>query len=1128
MTLAKTTISACICALFASSALAQDQQLGTISTQTGVNENWTFTADNQSYDVHLRANENLTVNGNGKNATLGTVSNQGYLFDSQSGKLILVSNFGDLLLEKDSIPNSLWGSAVYVKGEGSAAEFRDISNLTISSNVIGLRAREGGQIKINVNDALVIEAAQQAVLAEKESQSSGVITLNVQNDLTLKSTGNFSAVEVQEGASVNAESIAGSILISSGGPETIEAADGAEKVTFEANKDLTVTTEATWGSAILSGAKETSLTTKSGSLTIAANGADGIDLTNKDGKAHFEAGSELKVTSHGVAIDSQAATTEFSSGGAMTIASTGLSNVGKSTVNLSNGEVSFVAGEDLSITAASGNALSINTNTSTFQAGKNFVVSAERGSGIEALGGDVSFNINGGLDITGSNNSPAYHNKGANSVLTLGSFTARGYYGIHNEEGSVELNSDTLDITSSFAGIQSNGETTVSAKEGNIVGDFVGIRTASTGTLNLTATDLTITSKSGTAIADQGGSTVIKADSLDIRATAGISNNGTFNLTGKALTIDANNAISNTGMVNVGTENERFETITINRNDSAVNNFAIGAMNDSTTNLYAKTIALNGNQDQRVISAVKDSTVTIDATDQISIVGQVHVAAWVKDDGTPGDTGNNILVSINETGKAQVNIVGDLITGNDPDAGYSNNKIVLNMATAGSSLDGSIYDRVAEYGQTSLEMSNGSTWNSDESSSVESLTVNDASVKVGDQLKVRTLTMAGDGDFEFDSLGDASNKVMDVETVSGEGKIGITYSAAVSDELAEGADNNNLFASISLGESGEPDSVFVNNDGAAWGDAAYYFKDVQTGVITQNIVGTNSLLTSATDLAITNALMWRSQLSNLTDRMGTLRTMPETAGAWARYNGGRLDGRGIEHDYNTIEVGFDKVISNNVMLGVSFDYTKGDTDLQAGTSDNNTYTFGLYGSYFNDSGCFLDAMLKVGRIDADYDLNNGISEKGDYMLTGTIIGIETGHRWDIQNYFIEPQVQLTYSYLRPESYTTNIRTVKFDDMKSLIARVGVMGGMKFAEDRGAAYVKASYNHDFLGDMEGTFTDGTFRRTMDDELDDNWGEVSLGASYQVTDSINTFVDVGTGFGGDIDQKWRVNLGARYVF
>ncbi len=381
--------------------------------------------------------------------------------------------------------------------------------------------------------------------------------------------------------------------------------------------------------------------------------------------------------------------------------------------------------------------------------------------------------------------------------------------------------------------------------------------------------------------------------------------------------------------------------------------------------------------------------------------------------------------------------------------------------------------------------------------------------------------------FSFDYLGDESNKVLVVESVSGQGKVGVEYSAAVADDLAAGADQANLFNGIDMGEY-ELNEVHVSNDGSAWGSDAIYYKDG-----TVQVLQGNTLLSSATDLAITNALMWRSQLTNLTDRMGTLRTMPESAGAWARYNGGRLDGRGIQHDYNTIEVGFDKAINNNVTIGISFDYTKGDTDLDAGTSDNNTYTLGLYGSYFNESGCFLDAMIKVGRIDSDYDLDNGIQEKGDYMLTGTIIGIETGHRWDIQNYFIEPQVQLTYSYLRPEDYSTNLRDVKFDDMKSLIARVGVMGGVKFAEDRGSAYVKASYNHDFLGDIEGRYSGFTasgmaVSQKIDDELDDNWGEVSLGASYQVTDSVNTFVDVGTGFGGDIDQKWRVNLGARYVF
>ena len=398
-------------------------------------------------------------------------------------------------------------------------------------------------------------------------------------------------------------------------------------------------------------------------------------------------------------------------------------------------------------------------------------------------------------------------------------------------------------------------------------------------------------------------------------------------------------------------------------------------------------------------------------------------------------------------------------------------------------------------------------------------------------LDIGTFTTDKDSSTQFvlNHVAAEGEKVLSIAEVTGEGadNIGVGYTGAVSDQLQAGtASATQLFDGIAIGDKSVADLSVAQG---VMGDELALSRDEKGNIVTR-VVRVNDLIRSTQDLAMTNALMWRSQLTNLTDRMGTLRTIPESAGAWARYNGGRLDGLGIEHDYNTIEVGFDKAINDNVTIGISFDYTKGDTDLTSGSSDNDTYTLGLYGSYFNESGCFLDAMIKIGRIDAEYDARSSVGvEKGDYMLTGTIIGIETGHRWDIQNYFIEPQVQLTYSYLRPEDYTSSIgRDVSFEDMKSLIARVGVMSGVKFAEDRGSAYVKASYNHDFLGDVDGNYAYQGITRKFSDDLDDNWGEVSLGASYQVTDSVNTFVDVGTGFGGDIDQKWRVNLGARYVF
>lgn len=385
--------------------------------------------------------------------------------------------------------------------------------------------------------------------------------------------------------------------------------------------------------------------------------------------------------------------------------------------------------------------------------------------------------------------------------------------------------------------------------------------------------------------------------------------------------------------------------------------------------------------------------------------------------------------------------------------------------------------------------------------------------------------------FEFDSVGSKKKPLLDVDTVDEGATVKFNYTGTVTDKLASGSVKaEELFDGISLGKDDATPKRITTSDGL-WGGASVHEK--KGDEITSTYSGPSSLITSTTDLALMNGLVWRSQLTNLSDRMGTLRTMPQAAGAWARYNNGRLDGRGLEYDYSTIEVGFDAPVSSNFLVGVSFDYTIGDTDLNAGSADNDVYTLGLYGTYYGDNGGFVDLMAKIGRIDNEYNVANSAgSEKGDYMMTGAIVGVEAGHRFDLAyNMFVEPQVQLSYSWLRATDYATNIRSVDFETIESLVARVGVMGGMKFAENRGAAYLKASYNHDFLGNVDATMhaVNGSNNSAkISDELDDNWAEVSLGVSYSVTDTLNTFLDVGTGFGGDIDQKWRINFGARYAF
>lgn len=509
-------------------------------------------------------------------------------------------------------------------------------------------------------------------------------------------------------------------------------------------------------------------------------------------------------------------------------------------------------------------------------------------------------------------------------------------------------------------------------------------------------------------------------------------------------------------------------------------------------------------------SDAKDGTVTNEGT-IIATDGAIAISSgrWDKDvEFSLTLKGNSHVEGVIELGKASHLIVQDLARAET---------IVLSSGTSEkvNALDGAPCNG-CNVGSIHVNNSNLTIRSSDESQT----------------LKIGLIETVGNGSmtFEFDSVGSKEKPLLDVDTGGQDDAVKFNYTGTVSDKLASGSVKaEELFNGISLDNNATPERI-TTSDGL-WGGASVHEK--KGDEITSTYSGPSSLITSTTDLALMNGLVWRSQLTNLSDRMGTLRTMPQAAGAWARYNNGHLDGRGLEYDYNTIEVGFDAPVSNNFLVGVSFDYTIGDTDLNAGSADNDVYTVGLYGTYYGDNGGFVDLMAKIGRIDNEYTVSNTAGlEKGDYMMTGAIVGIEAGHRFDLaHNMFVEPQVQLSYIWLRATDYATNIRSVDFETIESLVARVGVMGGMKFAENRGAAYLKASYNHDFLGNVDAAMyaVNGSGNSAkISDELDDNWAEVSLGVSYSVTETLNTFLDVGTGFGGDIDQKWRINFGARYAF
>ena len=389
-----------------------------------------------------------------------------------------------------------------------------------------------------------------------------------------------------------------------------------------------------------------------------------------------------------------------------------------------------------------------------------------------------------------------------------------------------------------------------------------------------------------------------------------------------------------------------------------------------------------------------------------------------------------------------------------------------------------------------------------------------------------------------DHAGDGSAPFVNLGGVSGTDSVSVTFGGSIADTIGSEADVGNFFdQNVSITDDTATEGAYTGKieETATSGEIIYVVDEVGN---TTTKFSTSTVADSTKVLAALNAMAWRTELSTLTDRMGAIRTRPSDLGAWVRYNGGKLskDDAWGELKMNTVELGFDMPVGQSSwVLGASFSYGNGDGDgeFEAGMTDNKKYTLGLYATYMNDSGCFLDIMAKIGQVQSDFNFatTTGVADDGDIDQMGYIFGIEAGHRFSGETLFIEPQIGLVYSYLDSESTTTQTREVDLDSVESLIGRAGIMFGGNFAQDRASVYGKAFVAHDFKGDVDGrarALSNGAQWRSFSQELAGTWGEFGIGGSYRVTDSASVSVDLSKTVGGDIDEDYIVNFAARYTF
>lgn len=294
-------------------------------------------------------------------------------------------------------------------------------------------------------------------------------------------------------------------------------------------------------------------------------------------------------------------------------------------------------------------------------------------------------------------------------------------------------------------------------------------------------------------------------------------------------------------------------------------------------------------------------------------------------------------------------------------------------------------------------------------------------------------------------------------------------------------------------------------------------------------VAKNTKLDAFEGVNAATLIAWRNEINHLTKRLGDVRDEASSMGAWARVYGGEStysDAVDVEVDQTTVQVGLDGRVGSWI-VGGAFSYANGDADITNGEADTDGYTFALYGTRFFESGAYVDAVARVGRLSTDVTAGD---MKGSYDNNAFSLSAEVGHNFKfLERAFVEPQFELTYGYVTGDDFSPKAGVkIEQDDFQMLIARLGARAGWQFERNAGRLYAQASVNHDFLGDADGEASEGTLHQDLNADLGGTWFTYGVGFQFRPTEKTAFYGELERSTGGEVKDHYTFNVGARYAW
>lgn len=851
----------------------------------------------------------------------------------------------------------------------------------------------------------------------------------------------------------------------------------------------------------------------------------GIFVGYKDGGTIV--GDNVTVTSDGYGIQIQT----YATGG---VAGSGDCSIelGKTIVEAKSSAVrvdSSSYGQKATVILGAGSILNSSANSAVYVTGKDSLLQIGDGSTVTgnsygATGAALASSSGGKIEI-------------GNGVTTIGHDNIRGYdvnsIAVLSMDGNASQGQSNITIgddSTIYAKGKGYGANAVQAGYLSYTGfNGVGTKQGSSGQISV-GDKATIWTEGDESFAVYG----IHADStLYVGKDAEISTQGDkasavrggnitkvydFTAAGGKITIDEGAEIKTLGDQSHGVDARYDGTLIELKKDAVIT--TVGSESHGVTALAGGTVIL------------QDAAVTVDSTKD---------AYAFSAEGKDSDTAAVSTI----TGSGVYNIVGDIRAA---DGGI----LTLDLAE-GSRFEGKAVLDSGNDSQSTLTMAKNSLWTLTGNSQLNSLQ-NEQSVidmtgdnKAFSTLSVETLTGNG-GTIIMDIDGsqvDASDKIYVTGDFSGSQTLSLKEINGLDSDPGIGqAAENTVLASV----NGSGTFTADDQEGTLyWQRYELGQKDsAASGYTTdwylKGITNLNLPTTSVEAIAASGALAyhtWRDH-DQLLQRLGDLRQHGrEEEGVWVRVKGGKLsrsDQFEFENKYTQYELGYDQKLKSTPAYtryaGISFSYLDGDSSYSSGSGENKVKALNIYGTQIGAKGHYLDLVLKYSQLDNDFKVfdTSGNKITGDYDQNGLSISAEYGRKNNLKNnWYIEPQAQLTFGRLRGTDYTTsNGIRVDQDGIDSFVGRIGFNIG-KDINEKTNIYLKANLMHEFGGGYNASMVDaGGTKARLDRDFDDTWFEYGLGAAVQTGKNNYFYVDVERSAGSDYKKDWQWNVGARWSF